>query len=341
MTRAIVKRNHLPDRMTYARLGKTGFWVSRVAVGGYANHGQKANAHTMASTDPDAYRAALQYLLDSGVNVFDTAPDPSYGSEGTIGELLAAPDNRGRAFVCTKEEKLVKDLETGEPFSENEMRESFRSGLVASLETLRLDRIDVLLLHHLTTLTDSPYHNLGYVGPNYDHLKMAYDVIDGLIAEGLVTHKGFTSHWPETTRDAVTLPGLAGRTDVATIKYMVTRKFFQGQEPEIWEREVLPALTEHDVGVVQTKVLMGPHQTLEKKLEVLSGDPPALARVQPYLDAGDTLPQALIRWSLAQEAVHTRIIGITRVAHAEEDLVPARPGATTNPITVPADPPRA
>jgi aryl-alcohol dehydrogenase-like predicted oxidoreductase len=339
MRRAIVKRNHLPDRMTYARLGKTGFLVSRVSVGGYANHGQRANADTMADADPDAYRAALQYLLDNGVNVFDTAPDPSYGSEGYIGELLAAPGNRGRAFVCTKVEKLVKDLETGEPFSAKEMRESFRSGLVASLEALRLDRVDVLLLHHLTTLSDNPYHQLGYVGPDYDYLKMAYDAIDDLIAEGLVTHKGFTSHWPETTRDAVTLPGLAGRTDVAAIKYMVTRKFFQGQEPEIWEREVLPALTAHDVGVVQMKVLMGPHQTLAQKLENLNSDPPALARVQPYLDAGETLPQALIRWSLAQQVVHTRSIGITRVAHAEEDLVPARPGATTGLITVTADPP--
>jgi len=325
MRQAIITRNHIPDRMTYARLGKTGLLVSRVAVGGYANHGMKANADTMAGADPDAYRAALQYLLDNGVNYFDTAPDPSYGSESHFGEILSAPGNRGRAFVCTKVEKLVKDLETGEPFTENEMRASFRSSLIASLEALRMDRIDVLLLHHLTTLSDNPYHNLGYVGPNYDHLRMAYDVIDGLIAEGLVTHKGFTSHWPETTRDAVTLPGLAGRTDVATIKYMVTRRFFQGQEPEIWEREVLPALAEHDVGVVQMKVLMGPHQTLDEKVKILREDPPALARVQPYLDDGDTVPQALIRWSLAQEAVHTRIIGITRVSIAEEDLVPARP----------------
>lgn len=338
MRQALVTRNYMPDRMTYARLGKTGFLVSRVAVGGYANHGMRANADTMASADPDAYRAALQYLLDNGVNFIDTAPD--YETEGYIGELLAAPDNRGRAFVCTKVEKLVKDLKTGEPFTEKEMRESFRSGLLASLDALRLDRLDVLLLHHLTTLSDSPYHNLGYVGPNYDYLKMAYDVIDELIAEGLVSHKGFTSHWPETTRDAVTFPGLAGRTDVAIIKYMVTRKFFQGQEPEIWEGEVLPALQEHDVGVVQMKVLMGPHQTLEEKVEILKGDPPALARVKPYLDDGDTVPQALIRWSLAQEAVHTRIIGITRVSIAEEDLVPARPERTRNPSTDIADLPQ-
>jgi aryl-alcohol dehydrogenase-like predicted oxidoreductase len=37
----------MPDRMTYARLGKTGFLVSRVSLGGYANHGQKANAGTI------------------------------------------------------------------------------------------------------------------------------------------------------------------------------------------------------------------------------------------------------------------------------------------------------
>ena len=78
MRQAIVTRNHMPDRMTYARLGKTGFLVSRVSVGGYANHGMRANAGTMASTDPDAYRAALQYLLDNGVNFFDTASCTSH-----------------------------------------------------------------------------------------------------------------------------------------------------------------------------------------------------------------------------------------------------------------------
>jgi hypothetical protein len=74
-----------------------------------------------------------------------------------------------------------------------------------------------------------------------------------------------------TRAECTKADGLAVRTDVATIKYMVTRKFFQEQEPEIWEREVPPALTEHDVGVVQMKVLMGPHQTQEEKVEILKG----------------------------------------------------------------------
>jgi aryl-alcohol dehydrogenase-like predicted oxidoreductase len=61
---------------------------------------------------------------------------------------------------------------------------------------------------------------------------------------------------------------------------------------------------------------------------------------EPYPEGGDTVPQALIRWSLAQEAVHTRIIGITRVSIAEEDLVPVRPGRTRNPGAVTADLPQ-
>jgi len=329
MKQALIMRNYMPDRMTYARLGKTNFLVSRIGIGGYANHGMKANADTMADADPDAYLAALQYLLDNGVNFFETAPHPGYGSEKYIGELLAAPGNRGRAFVSTQVPRMVKDLETGEPFTYKEMREAFRTSLLASLQRLRLDRIDILLLHHLTKLSGDPYHNQGYVGPNFDYLKMAYDVIDELIDEGLVTYKGFTSHCPDATREALTLPGLEGRTDVVVIKYMVTRKFFQGQEPGVWEREVFPILDEQDVGVVQMKVLMGPHYTLEEKLKILKDDPPAFARIKPYLDAGDTLPQALIRWSLAQEAVHTRIINMPRVWMAEEDLVPVRPNSPT------------
>jgi len=51
---------------------------------------------------------------------------------------------------------------------------------------------------------------------------------------------------------------------------------------------------------------------------------------KPYPDDGYRLPQALIWWSPAQEAVDTRIIGITRASVAEEDLAPARPGRTRN-----------
>jgi len=84
MKQDLVVRNYMPDRMTYARLGKTNFLVSRIGVGGYANHGMKANADTMADADPDAYLAALQYLLDNGVNFIETALIQVMGARNTL-----------------------------------------------------------------------------------------------------------------------------------------------------------------------------------------------------------------------------------------------------------------
>jgi len=323
MGSAAVFRNHKPEMMTYARLGKTNMMVSRIGLGGYNNAEKGANAHLNANADPPAYRKTLEYLLDNGVNLFDTAPD--YGTEGHFGLVLGREENRDKAFLITKVSRLVKDLETGEPFTRREMEEEFRNGLRESLRRLRTDHVDILLLHHLNTKGDSPYHNLGYVGPNFDYFKMAYEVINELVEEGRVRFKGFTSHYPDTTRDAVILPGYEAETDVAVVKYTITRHFFQGQEPEIWEGETFPALTQHDVGVVQMKALLSPHSPMDEKMAKVRGDARAFGRVRPFLDQGYTPPQAMIRWALSKTAVHTCIVGMPRIHLAEEDLRAVRP----------------
>lgn len=320
-----VYRNHKPEIMTYARLGKTNMMVSRIGHGGYNNAERGPNAHLNAKADPPAYRRTLEYLLDNGVNLFDTAPD--YGTEDDFGLVLGTEENRSKAFIITKVSRLVKDLETGEPFTRREMEEEFRNGLRESLRRLRTDHVDTLLLHHLNTKGDSPYHNLGYVGPSFDYLKMAYDVINELIQEGLVGFKGFTSHYPDTTRDAVTLPGYATETDVAVVKYTITRHFFQGQEPEIWEREAFPVLDQQDVGVIQMKALLSPHSPMDEKVMKVRNDARAFARVKPFLDQGYTPPQAMIKWALSKKAIHTCIVGMPRVHLAEEDLEAARPSS--------------
>ena len=324
-TAAPAYRNHKPEIMTYARLGKTNIMASRIGLGGYSNGEKGANAHLNAKADPPAYRKTLQYLVDNGVNLFDTAPD--YGTEEDFGLVLGTEENRNRVFIVTKVSRLVKDLETGEPFSRQEMEQEFRNGLSESLRNLRTDYVDMLLLHHLNTKGDDPYHNLGYVGPDFDYFKMAYDVINELIQEGLVNFKGFTSHYPDTTRDAVVLPGHATETDVAVVKYTITRHFFQGQEPEIWENEAFPVLTQQDVGVIQMKALLSPHSTMNEKVMKVRNDARAFARVKPFLDQGYTPPQAMIKWGLSKKAIHTCIVGMPRIHLAEEDLGPVRPSS--------------
>jgi len=322
-TTTLAYRNHKPEILTYTRLGKTNIMVSRIGLGGYNNTERGVNAHLNAKADPSAYRKNLQYLVDNGVNLFDTAPD--YGTEEDFGLVLGTEENRSKVFIMTKVSRLVKDLKTGEPFSRQEMEQEFRTGLSESLRNLRTDYVDMLLLHHLNTKGDNPYHNLGYVGPDFDYLKMAYDVINELIHEGLVNFKGFTSHYPDTTRDAVVLPGYETETDVAVVKYTITRHFFQGQEPEIWESEAFPVLTQQDVGVIQMKALLSPQSPMNEKVMKVQNDPRAFARVRPFLDQGYTPPQAMIKWALSKKAIHTCIVGMPRIHLAEEDLEAVRP----------------
>lgn len=320
---ALAYRNHKPEVMTYARLGKTNIMVSRIGLGGYNNSERGINAHLNAKSDPPAYQENLQYLVDNGVNLFDTAPD--YGTEEDYGLVLGTEENRSKVFIITKVSRLVKDLETGEPFSRQEMEEEFRNSLSESLGNLRTDYVDMLLLHHLNTKGDNPYHNLGYVGPDFDYFRMAYDVINDLIQEGLVNFKGFTSHYPDTTRDAVILSGYETETDVVIAKYTITRHFFQGQEPEVWESEAFPVLTQQDVGVIQMKALLSPHSPMNEKVMKIRNDARAFARIKPFLDQGYTPPQAMIRWGLSKKAIHTCIVGMPRIHLAEEDLEAVRP----------------
>jgi hypothetical protein len=140
-----------------------------------------------------------------------------------------------------------------------------------------------------------------------------------------VHFKGFTSHYPDTTRDAVILPGYETETDVAIAKYTITRHFFQSQEPEIWESEAFPALNQQDVGVIQMKALLSPHSPMNEKMARIRDDARAFAGLKPFLDQGHTPPQAMIRWGLSKKAIHTCIVGMPRIHLAEENLQAVRP----------------
>ena len=121
------------------------------------------------------------------------------------------------------------------------------------------------------------------------------------------------------------LPGYGTETDVAIVKYTITRHFFQSQEPEVWESEALPVLTQQDVGVIQMKALLSPHSPMNEKMMRVRNDPGAFARIEPFLDQGYTPPQAMIRWVLSKRAIHTCIVGMPRIHLAEEDLGAVRP----------------
>jgi aryl-alcohol dehydrogenase-like predicted oxidoreductase len=123
-------------------LGHTGFPVSPIGFGGFKiGRNQKAKypaAYELPTEE--AVGQLLNGLLDLGINYIDTAP--AYGlSEERIGRLLQA---RRREFVLS--------TKVGESFSEGISRydftaDSLRASVTRSLDRLKAEVIDVLLLH--------------------------------------------------------------------------------------------------------------------------------------------------------------------------------------------------
>ncbi len=122
--------------MNKRRLGKTGLDVSEISFGAW----QLGNDDSWEKTSGDLAERLVHAALESGINLFDTAPNYGGGeSERLLGEALAG--RRGEVVLVSKFGHRVggpKDFSVGR----------FDDGLDASLERLRTDYLDVLLLHN-------------------------------------------------------------------------------------------------------------------------------------------------------------------------------------------------
>ena len=114
-----------PKIKRYRTLGRTGFEVSDISIGGA---GKEANLY--------------RYAYDHGINYFDTAE--SYGNgdnERTIGEALQHMD-RKKVFITTKLE--LKDTDT---------QQTILDRFGKCQERLRTDYVDALYIHSAPTVS--------------------------------------------------------------------------------------------------------------------------------------------------------------------------------------------
>lgn len=128
--------------MTPRPLGKTGMQVSPLGFGTFKIGRNEKIKYPQAYDLPDERAAAelLNGVLDLGITHFDTAP--AYGlAEERIGRHLA-----------TRRDEFVLSTKVGELFENGESRYDFspvglRKSIDRSLERLRTDRLDVVLVH--------------------------------------------------------------------------------------------------------------------------------------------------------------------------------------------------
>ena len=292
--------------MNTVRLGKTGLEVSRIAYGA----GVLGGAY--GDLDEDAAAEAVREARTLGINLFDTAPN--YGeSEVLLGRILAdhLKTDRDEIIIATKCGLRMGQVEQGENVVERDSSPEFLRGQVdASLTRLGVDHIDIYQVH--------------WPDPSVP-LETTAAALHEIVAAGKIRHVGVSNFEPEE------MEAFARGGPVETLQpgyHLLFRQI---------EQRVLPYAQANDVGVMVYGALG--HGMLTGSYD--PDKPPGemdwrrnhplfvgenvrenLRRVDALAafarEQGHSVRELAIAWTLAHPAVHTTIVGTTKVAHLRE-----------------------
>lgn len=154
---------------SHGRAGSSGASESRVRVAGLG-FGTAPIGNLYAEVAADEAFAALRRALQLGIRYFDTAPFYGHGlAETRLGQALAG-EVRDTFMVSTKvgrriqadpaQESLITDgfAVHGSRAVFDYSRDGVRRSFEASLQRLRLDRVDVVFLHDVGRMTHGQRH---------------------------------------------------------------------------------------------------------------------------------------------------------------------------------------
>jgi D-threo-aldose 1-dehydrogenase len=248
----------------------------------------------------------LQAAWDAGIRAFDTAPHYGVGlSERRIGEFLSGRP-RGEFAVSTKVGRLLvpatgsvdgADGFYGTP-PLTRVRDYSRDGVLRSLEDslrrLRLDRVDIALIHdpddHLSQALDE-----------------AYPALADLRAQGVVAAIGAGMN------SAAPLAWLIERADLDCVLVAGRYTLLDGSAAE----QLFPLCLRRGVavlagGVFNSGILADPRDGAS--YDYATADPALLARARRLRDVcarhGVPLPAAALRYVLRHPAVTAAVVGV-------------------------------
>lgn len=297
--------------MEHRPFGRTGLKVSAIGFGCWEIGGG------YGAIEQSEFARAVGRALDLGVNCFDTAEGYGFGaSERALAQALGS--RRREAIIVTKYGIGYRD----KPNMRDASPARLKTSLESSLANLKTDCIDVYLVHW-------PDH----VTPFEETMRALEDVV----REGKVRFVGVSNF----KRDEIDACMQARRVDVAQYGWNLFDRRMQ--------REVFPYCREHGIGVMAYgslayglltgtfrrdtsfgsddwraradkmgsiklfDTLFGPDH-FQRNLDVVD-DLKALAARH-----GRSLPQLALRWSLANPAVSTALVGCRSVAEVEDNV---------------------
>jgi len=288
--------------MRYKSFGKTGLKLSAIGAGTWGMGGRGWGASDKAGSI-----SALHAMLDLGVNHIDTAPAYGRGlAEEIIGEAIDGI--RGELIVTTK---CGMNIDKPGMAVKTATWDEVIKGCEGSLTRMKLDYIDILLLHWPDVNTP---------------LQETMEAMSHLKKQGKIRFVGVSNLSADQMEEASKYADVA----VTQLPYsMVDRS----AETDInWaHRNGIATMTYGSLGA---GILAG---GIRKYTEFGEGDvrggfysffrEPMFSKIMALLESMDTVAenrgvpvaQVAVNWAVQKEYVHTALIGVRTAEHAKDN----------------------
>ena len=290
--------------MRYTRLGSTGLEVSRITLGCMSWGDPARGGHRWVKDEAFA-EETICAALEAGVNFFDTANVYSGGSsEEYTGRALWKHARREDVVLATKVHGRMRPGPNGAGLS----RAAILHEIDASLERLGTDHVDLYQVHRWDPDT-----------PIEETMEALHDVVHS----GRARYLGASSMWAWQLAKAQEVARTHGWTPFVSMQDHYNLIYREE------EREVLPLCLDQGLGVIPWSPLARgrltrPWDTVTNRAETdefggtlyRDEDAEVVAAVLRIAGARGVAPaQVALAWLLAQPAVTSPIVGVTRPEH--------------------------
>ncbi len=290
--------------MRYTTLGQTGLQVSAITLGCMSWGDPTRGGHAWVKDEAFATRT-IRAALEAGITVFDTANVYSGGSSEEItGRALAALAPREDVVIATKVNMPMRPGRYGRGLS----RKAILHEVDASLRRLGTDYIDLYQIHRWDPVT-----------PIEETMEALHDVVRA----GKARYLGASSMYAWQLAKAQYTADLGGWTRFVSMQDHYNLLYREE------EREMLPFCLDQGVGVLPWSPLARGRltrpwdsQTTRSETDEFGGtlyrdeDAAIVDQVQQTAgDRGVSAAQVALAWVMAQPAVTSPIVGVTRPEH--------------------------
>lgn len=305
------------DIMIQRKLGRTGYEVSALGLGGF-------QFTSMFDVLPEEADAIIDYAIANGVNFIDTAQCYGRGeSEAIVGRALARHSGADKPLVCAKVGHLHEGILAGmrDPVSAFQDPQKILATIKHSLWVMRVDHFDLLLMHEVEREWKADFDTGNCV---------CMEVLEELKNQGIAQYIGGSS-WDCNALARMTRTNRLDVVMVAGGISLLNRWMYD---------ELIPAAQEHNVGVVvggclgqNNRFLVSKDRAGVEQELLLSGDDRKIAqgkKLEMLYDLSDELGmnmiQLAVRYVLAHEEIHSHTMGARALAHIQDNIRSAEKG---------------